>query len=470
MPAFDHRDPGTDPTAWDARFADADLRAWEGWADASGIVVVSPHPDDESLAVGGLIARAAAGGPPVEVILATIGEASHPDSPSHSPDALARIRAAEFRAALAALHPGAGFRFLGIPDGASGAHEPVLEEAIAHAVGFAGPRPLIVAPWRGDGHHDHRVAGEAAARVAARTHAMLAEYPIWMWHWGDPADDGGIPWPSAVRIDLDDDARAAKRQALAAYRSQTEPLSPAPGDEAIVDDRHRSHFDRAAELVFLTPAAPTIEGPDEEVELEGDGSVGPSRTRASFEDFYERRPGGWDFSSWYETRKREVLLSALPRERFGRTLELGCATGILTARLAERSDATVGVDIAEAPLREARWNAPTVTFERLTVPDEWPDGAFDLVVLSEVGYYLSEADLDRTVDRALACLGDDGVFVACHWRHPDDDAVTDAARVHDRIAARWPGRRSVHHAEDDILVDVFVRAGSLSIAADAGLV
>jgi hypothetical protein len=111
-----------------------------------------------------------------------------------------------------------------------------------------------------------------------------------------------------------------------------------------------------------------------------------------------------------------------------------------------------------------------VTFERLTVPDEWPDGAFDLVVLSEVGYYLSEADLDRTVDRALACLGDDGVFVACHWRHPDDDAVTDAARVHDRIAARWPGRRSVHHAEDDILVDVFVRAGSLSIAADAGLV
>lgn len=461
MVDFDHRDPGTDPAEWDTRLAQLDVPTWDGWADATSIVVVTPHPDDESLAVGGLIALAHARGIPVEVLLVTIGENSHPESPTHSTSELARVRAAEFRAALRVLNPEAGHRVLGVPDGGSGTHEREIEDAIARAVSFAGARPLIVAPWRGDGHHDHRVAGEAAARVAERTGAHLAEYPIWLWHWADPADDS-LPWSSAARVDLDDEASSAKRLAVDAYRSQTEPLSPAVGDEAIVDERHLRHFLRPSEVLFLTPSPdPAHRSSDDTTE---------SRSRDSFEEFYERRPGGWDFTSWYEARKRDVLLAALPRERFRRTLELGCATGVLTARLAERSDATVGVDIAEAPLQEARWNAPTATFERLTVPDEWPDGAFDLVVLSEVGYYLSAADLERTVDRALDSLSDDGVFVACHWRHPDEDAVTDAADVHERIAARWPGRRSVHHAEDDILVDVFVRDGQPSIAANAGLV
>ncbi|RUR03184.1 bifunctional PIG-L family deacetylase/class I SAM-dependent methyltransferase [Labedella endophytica] len=466
MVAFDHRDPGTDPGRWDALVAGPALPAWDDWTDATRIVVLSPHPDDESLAVGGLIARAAALGIPVEVILVTVGEASHPASPTHSMATLARIRAEEFRAALTGLHSGAGHRFLGVPDGASGQHEQRIEDAITHAVATAGARPLLVAPWRGDGHHDHRIAGEAAARVATRTGARLVEYPIWMWHWGDPADET-LPWRSAVRVELGEDARAAKARALGAYRSQIEPLSPSPGDEAIVDARHRRHFDRPDEVLFLA-SSPRVE----ETPASTDSGTGTesSRSRDSFEEFYERRPGGWDFTSWYESRKRDVLLSALPRERFRRTLELGCATGVLTARLAERSDATVGVDIAEAPLREARRNAPGATFERLTVPDEWPEGAFDLVVMSEVGYYLSEADLDRTVDRAIESLDTDGVFAACHWRHPDEDAVTDATRVHDRIAARWPGRRSVHHVEDDILVDVFVREEQPSIAAEAGLV
>ena len=69
-----------------------------------------------------------------------------------------------------------------------------------------------------------------------------------------------------------------------------------------------------------------------------------------------------------------------------------------------------------------------------------------------------------------ASLDADGVFAVCHWRHPDSDAVLDAARVHERVASRWPGRRAVRHVEDDILLDVFVRDGQPSIAAAAGLV
>lgn len=199
------------------------------------------------------------------------------------------------------------------------------------------------------------------------------------------------------------------------------------------------------------------------------GQADGSRSQESFEDHYREHPDGWDFGSWYEARKRQVLLAALPRQRYRSVLELGCATGVLTARLAERSDQVLGVDIAEAPLQLARRHVPTARFERRTVPDEWPAGAFDLVVLSEVGYYLSEADLDRVIDRILGSLSPDGAIVACHWRHPDDHAATSAELVHRRLLERWPGRRSVQHIEDDFLLDVLVPAGEASVAAVDGL-
>jgi LmbE family N-acetylglucosaminyl deacetylase len=454
MVAFDHRDAGTDPAAWTRRLLDLDLPILDlpGPGGTTGIVVVSPHPDDETLAVGGLLARAAALGIPVEVVLVTDGEASHPDSTIHTTERMAEIRSAEFQAALERLAPLARSQVLGVPDGGSGGHRETIEAAIERAVQGAGEAPLLVAPWRGDGHHDHRVAGEIAAAIAARSSIDLAEYPIWLWHWAEP-EDPIPPWSSAMRVPLDAPSLEAKRAALSVYVSQTEPLSPLPGDEAIVDSRHLEHFLRDDEVLFVTRAAGSRR----------------SRSRASFDEFYARRPGGWDFSSWYEERKRDLLLATLPRDRFRRTLEIGCATGVLTARLAERSDDVLGVDIADAPLVEARVNAPTARFERSTIPEDWPDGDFDLVVLSETGYYLSDSDLDRTVERAVESLGPDGVFVACHWRHPDSDAVLDAARVHERIAARWPGRRAVQHVEDDILLDVFVREGQPSIATVSGL-
>ncbi|MBK0297255.1 hypothetical protein IAE22_36045, partial [Bacillus sp. S34] len=71
-----------------------------------------------------------------------------------------------------------------------------------------------------------------------------------------------------------------------------------------------------------------------------------SRSRESFDAHYARKPEGWDFEgSWYERRKRAVTMAALPRERFRSALELGCATGVLTAELTERADTVLGTDI-----------------------------------------------------------------------------------------------------------------------------
>ena len=99
-----------------------------------------------------------------------------------------------------------------------------------------------------------------------------------------------------------------------------------------------------------------------------------------------------------------------------------------------------------------------------------PEGPFDLIVLSEVGYYLSPDDLDRTVDRVLETLDDDGVLVACHWRHPDDDAVTDGDTVDARLAARWPRPALVHHVEEDFVLSVLPGPAVTSVGRAEGLV
>ena len=468
MVSFDHREPGTDPAAWTTFLAGVGA-ATVDLAGVGSVVVVAPHPDDETLGAGGLIATAADAGTPVHVLLVTAGEGSHPDSPTTTPDALVTRRRAEFRAALGTLHPAASATELTVPDGGLREHRDELRRALAARLAGAARPTLVVAPWRGDGHRDHRIAGEVAEElVAATPGTALLSYPVWTWHWDTP-DAPAAPWERARVLPLDAAVRDRKARALAAYPSQTEPLSPAPGDEAVVDDRHAAHHLRAEEWYFVPDPATDDADADADATL-ADATVPSSRSRASFDEHYARKPEGWDFDgSWYERRKRAVTLAALPRERFRSALELGCATGVLTAALTERADAVLGTDIAAAPLDRARRRAPAARFEQAAFPAEWPAGRWDLVVLSEVGYYLSADDLDRTVDRVLGSLDDDGVLVTCHWRHPDDEAVSDGDTVDARIGARWPRPRLVHHVEDDFVLSVFPGPDVRSVARTEGL-
>src|SRR5690606_6269650 len=99
----------------------------------------------------------------------------------------------------------------------------------------------------------------------------------------------------------------------------------------------------------------------------------------------------WGFETrWYERRKRAITIASLPRQRYRHALEVGCSTGMLTAELAKFCDAVLAVDTAEAPLTTARARLTGehhVSFERMTMPHEWPTERFDLILFSEVGYY-----------------------------------------------------------------------------------
>lgn len=143
-----------------------------------------------------------------------------------------------------------------------------------------------------------------------------------------------------------------------------------------------------------------------------------------FEALFREQGDPWAFeTSAYERAKYDHTLTRLPRPRYARALEAGCANGVLTRRLADRCDALLAVDVSETALAAARARSadlPRVSFERRRLPAEWPDGPFDLVLLSEIAYYWDEADLELAAGRIRATLASGGDLLLVHWTGPTD--------------------------------------------------
>ena len=138
-----------------------------------------------------------------------------------------------------------------------------------------------------------------------------------------------------------------------------------------------------------------------------------------FEDMYARDPDPWHFAqSAYEREKYTATLAALPRQRYATGLEIGCSIGVLTRQLAGRCDALLSLDVAETALERARErcaNQSHVRFERRQVPAEWPDGCFDLILLSEIVYYLDRDDVRQLAARVDAAAASSGDILLVHW-------------------------------------------------------
>lgn len=449
-PVFDHRDPTVTENRWDRTLSTVLMPNLQ-ISDYQNLVVVAAHPDDESLGAGGLLAAAAARGLEITVVVATLGEASHPDSPTYRPPELARIRRAEVFEAIGFLAPTATVKLLGLPDGALSEHVDELAEYL-RALSL-GAQTVIATPWIDDGHPDHCAAAQAVLDATAESMTTVLQYPIWFWHWGDPAAE--LP-AGLMRLPLSKGELAAKEKAMRAHHSQLAPLSAAVGDEAIVPPGFAAHFERDFELFIHA-----------EVE------VPQSLSQTFFDEFYEAEVDPWGFQSrWYESRKRALTMGALPRERFERGFEPGCSIGVLTQELAARCDSLLATDIAAAPLLAARKRLAGMTHVRLeqrAVPQAWPAEKFDLIVLSEMGYYCSAADLEFLIDRALESLTSDGVLLACHWRHPVAEYPLSGDAVHRALNRRQEIVATVHHLEVDFRLEVFARPPVVSVAGSSGL-
>jgi LmbE family N-acetylglucosaminyl deacetylase len=236
-------------------------RAWSTLADVpavplrelcpagSRLVVLAPHPDDEILACGGLLAQHVALGGQAVVMAATDGEASHRP-------ARLRNRAAESKlGALRREESAEGLRRLmrtacathrlGLPDGALGEQWLALSVALVKNLR---PGDVVVTTWQHDAHPDHEACGHAARDACAITGCRLLEAPVWMWHWSEPGDSR-VPWHRLAALTLPSDLILRKQYALSAHASQLTPRSAQTGPVLGSEIVHR--LARSREYFFI---------------------------------------------------------------------------------------------------------------------------------------------------------------------------------------------------------------------------
>lgn len=185
-----------------------------------------------------------------------------------------------------------------------------------------------------------------------------------------------------------------------------------------------------------------------------------STARAYFDAMYETTDDPWQFaSSGYEQRKYAITVASLPKPRYTSAFEPGCSIGVLTEQLADRCETLLATDIVSGALEQAteRLKArPHVRVEQRAIPEDWPEGAFDLVVLSEVAYYFDEPTLAEIVDHVVTSTVNGAHVLAVHWRGETDYPLT-GDRTHELIGRTGSLHQIVHHEEERFLLDVWER-------------
>lgn len=215
-------------------------------AEDRRLVMVAPHPDDEVLAIGGLLAHWSTLRADVLIVAVTDGEGSHAGSAQWPPVRLAAERPLESAEAWRRLGFGQPTcERLGLPDGGVRPHRDALIGGIA---ALLRPDDVVFTTWRHDGHPDHEATGRACAVACAQVGSTLVEVPVWAWHWAEPGD-ARLPWHRALRLPLDASSAARKRHAVGAFTSQLRP-DPSTGAGPILRSTTVQRAHRPFEIFF----------------------------------------------------------------------------------------------------------------------------------------------------------------------------------------------------------------------------
>jgi SAM-dependent methyltransferase len=166
-----------------------------------------------------------------------------------------------------------------------------------------------------------------------------------------------------------------------------------------------------------------------------------------FEAKYRDSVDPWDFArSTYEQHRYDEIIKSLGGRHFHRAFEPGCSIGVLTERLAAICDQVYATDISATAITRARARCSGqhgVFIEEGLLTDTLPSAAFDLIVLSEVGYYLDSRTLVTLARNLTDCLSPNGVILAAHWLGTSNDHVLTGDQVHDILSANL-GLERIH--------------------------
>ena len=184
---------------------------------------------------------------------------------------------------------------------------------------------------------------------------------------------------------------------------------------------------------------------------------GSSATQsAGFDALYRASRDPWGTSSrWYERRKRALLMASLPHAHYERVYEAGCGTGHVSIELSDRATHLLAGDASVEALaiaRAALAGRSNATVEHHVLPAQWPPGAFDLVVLGEVLYFLDDAARASVARDAREATGTSGIVVACNWRHAIEGWGHRGEDVHQRFSEELALPRLYDYRDDDFVL------------------
>ena len=181
--------------------------------------------------------------------------------------------------------------------------------------------------------------------------------------------------------------------------------------------------------------------------------------REYFEGLYAEAGDPWDFeTSEYERNKYERTLESLGERRFHRALEAGSSIGVFTQMLADRCDELLAVDVSERAVAAARERLSAhrnVRVERRTLPEEMPDGPFDLIVASEVLYYFTREEMLAALRAFERQLARGGILLAVHWRRETMTYPLQGDEVHELLMEHTRLQNKEDIVEPDYRLDLF---------------
>ncbi len=210
--------------------------------------------------------------------------------------------------------------------------------------------------------------------------------------------------------------------------------------------------------------------------MDEESTVGTGRASVDpeyFRQMYADSDDPWGFAErWYETRKYDITMSLLPAQQYERALELGSSIGVLSERLAGRCGSLLCLELDERAADLSRRRLADV-HDRVTVrvadiADGIDEGRFDLIVASEVLYYLDDPGLTAITATLDGHRRAGATVIAAHWRHFVSAYPWSGDEVHERLR-RVLGPTQATYTDADVVMDVFTPPGTPWVGQAGGL-
>jgi SAM-dependent methyltransferase len=283
----------------------------------------------------------------------------------------------------------------------------------------------IFVPWENDPHPDHQATYQIiyAAVTRMQLQPRIIQYPVWLWELRGQADIDKISQMRLYSVDIGQTINR-KIKAIDAHQSQIADLIDDDPNGFRLSQEMIAHFHATTELFFESNQPQSITMDNDKKTLDA----------SYFNDLYSQNPDPWNFEhSEYEHTKYARTLGMISEMRFENAFEIGCSNGKLSESLAVQCKRLLAVDsssIAVANATHRLSGFENVRVEEMEIPWQFPDDTFDLILLSEVGYFFTENDLRAVCEKIISVLEPQGHLLLVHWTGRVDEFPLTGDRVH----------------------------------------